>query len=92
MWLNLWPACNLTGIRKQHADDSTFFSSFLDREQSLTRNPTILQTLLVGLTLTLSDDDVETIIAKVTSLTRTLDTITDNCDSFVLQYFTCFLQ
>ena len=86
------PNLNLTSIRKQHADDCTLFCSLFNREESLTWYPSVSNGLFVGLSLTLSNNNVETIVTQVASLTRTLDTITDHGDGFVLQYFTCFLK
>ena len=90
--LDSGPYLNLTSITQQHAKDSTLLGSLLDREEGFTGNPTIGYSFLVGLALTLSNDYVETIVAQVTSLTRSLNTVTDYCDYFILQYFTCFLK
>ena len=54
--------------------------------------PTILNSLLESLALTLTNNHVETIVAEVASLTRTLYTITNHCDSLVLQNLTSLLE
>ena len=90
--LDCGPLLHLTSIGEQHAKDCTLLSSLLNREQRLARNPSVSHSLLVGLTLTLTDDDVKAIVAQIASLTRTLNTITDDGDDFILQYFTCFLE
>ena len=90
--LKLRPNGNLTGIGKQHADDGSFLGSLLYGEQSLARYPSIGNSLVVGLTLTLAYNYIETIIPKVACLTRTLNTISDNSDCLVLQNLTSFLQ
>ena len=86
------PLLHLTSVRKQHAEDSTLLSSLLDREECLARYPTVSNGLVIGLALTLANDDVETIVAQVASLSRTLHTITDDGNNLILQYFTCFLK
>ena len=92
IFLDLWPSLNLSCIREKHADDCTLLSCLLDREEGLAGNPSVGLGLLVGLAFTLTNDNVESIVAQVACLTRTLDTITDDGDCFILQYFTCFLQ
>ena len=89
--LDLRPLCDLTCVRKQHSDDGTLLSSLLDGEQRLTGNPTISNSLVIAAALTLAYDYIETVIAKIAGLTRTLDTVANDCNRLILQYFTCFL-
>ena len=86
------PLLNLTSIAQKHAEDGALLSGLLDREQCLTRNPSVGHSLVVGLALTLTNDHIETVVAQVAGLSRTLYTVTDHGDRFILQYFTCFLQ
>ena len=86
------PNSHHSGIREQAHDDSTLLTSLLDAEQRLARYPTISNRLLESLALTLANDHVETIIAQVQALTRTLYAITNHCDCLVFQNLSCFLQ
>ena len=92
MFLDCWPNCNLTSVRKQHTDNCTLLYGLFNREQCLTRHPTVGLSLLVAAALTLTNDDIEAIIAKVTCLTRTLNTITNDGDRLILQHLTCLIQ
>ena len=47
---------------------------------------------IVCLTLTLTNDYVETVVTKVASLTGALNTVTKHCDCFIFQYLTSFLK
>ena len=86
------PSLDLSCIREEHTDDGTLFCGLFDREECFARHPSVSHGLVIGFTLTLSHDNVESVVAQVTSLTRSLNTITDNSYSFVFQYFTCFFQ
>ena len=81
---DFWPDGNLTGIRKQHAEDCTSLCSLFDREERLSRYPSFSYSLLVGLSLTLTDNDIEAIVTQVACLTRSLNTIADNGNRLIL--------
>ena len=46
----------------------------------------------ISFALTLSNDYVETVVTKVASLTRTLNTVTDYCDCLIFEDFTGFFK
>ena len=52
-------------VGQQAHDDRGLVASLLDTEQSLTRNPSVLNRFIVSLTLALANDYVETIVTKV---------------------------
>ena len=79
-------------IRQQAHNDSTFLTSLLNAKQCFTRYPSVSYCFLISLTRTLSNDYVETVIAQVACLSRSLYTITDHCNCFIFQNFTCFFQ
>ena len=86
------PYAHYGRIGEQAHNDACLVGSLLDGEQGFTGNPTVGNSLLIGLTLTLANDNVETVVAEVASLTRALNAIADNGDGLVLQDFTCFLK
>ena len=92
MRFDCWPCGNLTSIAQQHAKNGSALSGLLNREQRLAGYPTIGNSLLEGLSFTLTHDDIESVIAQVASLTRTLNTIANHSYRFVLQHFACLLQ
>ena len=75
-----------------HAQDSALLGSLLNAEEGLARHPAVGNSLVVGLTLTLTDDDIEAVVTQVAGLSGTLHTVTDDGDDFVFQYFTRFLE
>ena len=86
------PAFDLSGVGKQHLYDSCSFASFFNTEQCFTRYPAVGNSFVIGFTRALSYDNVETIITQVQALSRTLNTVTDNCNHFIFQYFSCLFQ
>ena len=86
------PKLHLCSVGEEHADDGSFLSGFFEREESLARHPSVSDGFFVGLALTLSDDDVETVVAEVAGLSGTLDAIAEYGDGLVLQDFTCFFE
>ena len=52
-------------VGQQAHDDRGLVASLLDTEQSLTRNPSVLNRFIVSLTLALANDYVEAIVTKV---------------------------
>ena len=86
------PNAHHCSVAEQAHYDGTLLGSLLNAEKSLSWNPSVTDGLLESLTLTLTNDYIEAIIAQVASLTGTLYTITDNGDGLVLQHLTCLLQ
>ena len=89
---DFWPNGYLTSVGKQHANDSAFLYGFLNWKQGLAWHPSVFQTFIISLAFTLTYYHVETIVAQVTSLTRTLNTIADDGDGLILQHFASLLQ
>ncbi len=79
-------------IREQTHYDSTFCCCLLNREESLSRYPSVGDSLLESLALTLANDYVESVIAKVASLSRTLHAIADHCYELIFENLTCLFQ
>ena len=79
-------------IRKQAHDNSSFLACFFDAEQSFSRNPSVGNSFIVCFALTLSYDDIETIVTQIQWLSRSLHTITDDSYRFIFHYLTCFFQ
>lgn len=82
---HLGPDGLLVGIRKQVHDNGGLLSGVQDGEQVLSRNPSFFNSLLESLTLTLPNDNVNTIVTEVKSLTTTLRTITKDSNGIVLE-------
>ena len=69
----MWPGLRLGSIGEEVHDDGTTGDSLINLEEVLALNPSILESLLPGLsTLANTDNDVETLIAGVKTLTVTL--------------------
>jgi hypothetical protein len=79
------PDSLLESIRKQVHDNGSLLGGFQDGEQVLSGNPSFLNSLLVGLTLTLTNDNVDTVITEVESLSTTLRTITKDGNGVILE-------
>ena len=92
VFLDARPAFDLSGVGKQDLYDGCFFASFFDTEQCFARHPTVGNSLVVRLARTLSYDHIETVVTQVQTLSRTLNTVTDHCDYFIFQHFSCFFQ
>ena len=73
---NFGPYGNLTSVRQQHTDNGAFLCCLFYREQCFAGHPSIGHSLVISFTGTLAYDDVEAVVAEVTGLSRTLDTIT----------------
>jgi hypothetical protein len=88
LWLDGWPCLTLGGIREQIHDDGTLADSLVHLEQVCARDPAILLCILPRLpVLSYTDDDVETVVAEVKTLTMTLRAIADQCERVVLEIF-----
>lgn len=69
----MWPGLGLGSIGEEVHDDGTAGDGLIDLEEVLALNPSVLKSLLPGLaTLADTDNDVETLIAGVKTLTVTL--------------------
>ena len=79
-------------IGKQTHHNGALLGCFLDTEQGFAGYPSIGNSFLKSLARTLSNDNVEAVVAQVASLTRTLYTISDYCNRFVFQNLTCLFQ
>jgi hypothetical protein len=87
---DLVPSLRLSGIGQEVHDDSTLVDSFLDREQALAGDPTVLLSLLPRFTtFSDTDDDLETVITGVQGLTVTLRTVTDHGEGVILEVPGC---
>jgi hypothetical protein len=75
----------LESIRKQVHDNGGLLGSLQDGEQVLSGNPSFINSLLVGLTLTLTDDNVDTVITEVKSLSTTLRTVSEDGNGVILE-------
>jgi hypothetical protein len=82
---HIGPDSLLVSIRKQVHDDGSLLGSLQDGEQVLSGNPSFFDSLLVSLTLTLTDDNIDTVVTKVESLTTALRTITKNSNGVILE-------
>lgn len=82
---HLGPDSLLVSIRKQVHDDGSLLGSLQDGEQVLSGNPSFFDSLLESLTLTLTNDNIDTVVTKVESLTTTLRTITKDSNSVILE-------
>lgn len=83
--LHLRPDLLLVGIRKQVHDNSTLLDGVQHREQVLARNPAFLNSLLESTTLTLTNNDIDAIVAQVQGLTTTLRSVTKHSNRVVLE-------
>jgi len=87
-WLEVRPSLGLSGVGKQVHDDSSLVDSLVNVEEVLARNPPILLGLLPASTvLPDTNNDVDTIVTEVQTLTVTLRTVTDESKSVVLEVF-----
>jgi hypothetical protein len=83
---NLGPSRGLSGIGKQVHDDGTLFDSLRDVEEGLSGDPTVLLSLLPGLsTLSDTDNDLDTLVSGVEGLTVTLRSVTNHGEGVVLE-------
>jgi len=82
------PCLGLSSITEQVHDDGTLGDSFVNLEQVLSLDPSILLSLLPRLSvLSYTDDDVQAVVAEVETLSVTLRTVTDECESVILEVF-----
>ncbi len=82
----MWPGLGLGSIGEEVHDDGTAGDSLINWEQVLACNPSVLLSLPPGLsTLTDTNNDVETLVASVKTLSVTLGSVTDHGKSIVLE-------
>lgn len=82
---HLGPNSLLVGIREQVHDNGSFLGSLKDREKVLAWNPAFFNSLVEGLAFTLTNDDIDTIVTQVQSLTTALGTIAKNSNGIILE-------
>lgn len=82
----MWPSLTLSGVGKQVHDDGSLANGLVHLEQVLARHPAVLLSLLPGLSV-LSDtnDDVQTVVAKVKTLAVALGSVADEGKGVVLE-------
>jgi hypothetical protein len=86
--LDGWPCLTLCSIREQIHDDGTLADGLVHLEQVCAWDPAVLLCLLPRLpVLSYTDDDVETIVAEIETLTVTLRAIADQSERVVLEVF-----
>jgi hypothetical protein len=86
--LDVRPGLTLGSIAEKVHDDGTTRDSLIDIEEVGSRNPTILNSLLPRSTvLPNTDDDVQTVVTEVETLTVALGTVADESKSVVLEVF-----
>ena len=87
--LDLLPDLAHGAVGSEHHDDIALLCGLFDGEQRLAGNPSILErTAPAGvrtLALALADNDVDTVVAHVKRLRRTLDSVTEHRDGLVLE-------
>lgn len=89
----MWPGLGLCGVGEQVHDDGTTGDGLVDWEQVLALNPSILLSLLPGLSsLADTDDDVKALVASVKSLAVTLGSVTNHGKSIILEVLEEFLS
>lgn len=75
LWLDVWPGLGLGSIGEEVHDDGTAGDSLVDLEKVLALNPSILLSLLPRLSsLADTDNDVQTLISGIETLTVSLGT------------------
>ena len=86
------PDRDLGGVGNEELDDGRLLAGLLDLEEVDTRHPAVGHGLVVGLALTLANDDLEAVVFQVQGLSGALHAITDDRDNLVLQDLTRFFQ
>src|SRR5690606_24013599 len=93
VFFNSWPQSNLSGIRKKKLKNGTSLTGLLQFKKRLTGNPSISYRLVPSFgVFSLTYNDVEPIIFKVKRLARSLYSVTQNGNHFILQCFLGFLK
>ena len=92
IWLHLIPHLYLTCIREQHTNNGATLCRFLYRKEGFARHPSVVHGLVIGLALTLSNDDIKSVIPQIAGLTRSLNTISKHGNRFTFQHLMGFFQ
>lgn len=80
------PGLGLSGVGEQVHDDGTLLDGLGDIEQVLAGNPAVLDGLLPGSTILAdTDNDVQTLVTEVETLTVTLGAVADQGKGVVLE-------
>lgn len=84
----MWPRLALCGIGEKVHDDGALADCLVHLEKILAWDPAILYGLLPALTI-LSDtnNDIETVVTEVKTLTVTLRTVSDQGEGVILEVF-----
>lgn len=86
--LDVLPGLRLGGVREEVHDDRTAVDRLVDGEEGLSGDPSVLLGLLPRLSsLADTDDDVDTVVASVESLSVTLGSVPDESERVVLEVF-----
>lgn len=84
--LDLRPRLTLSSIAEEVHNNGTSGDSLIDIKKICAWNPAVLLSLLPrGAILANADDDIETVVAKVETLTVTLRAVTDEGEGIVLE-------
>lgn len=84
--LDVRPGLRLGGIGQQVHDDCALANGLVNVKKVLARNPAILFGLLpAGAVFSDTDDDVESVVAEVETLSVTLRAVSNECESVVLE-------
>lgn len=82
------PRLALSSVTEEVHDNGTLADSLVDLEEVLAGDPAVLYGILPGLAvLSDTDDDVQTVVAEVKTLTVTLGTVADQSECVVLEVF-----
>lgn len=82
----MWPGLTLCSITEQVHDDRALLDRLIDFEEVLAWHPSVLYCLFpAGTVLSNTNDDIETVVSKVETLSVSLRTITDQRESVVLE-------
>lgn len=82
------PCLGLSSITEQVHDDGTLGDSLVNLKQVLALDPSILLGLLPRLSvLSYTDNDIQTVVAEVETLSVSLRSVTDECESVILEVF-----
>ena len=92
IFLQCRPHTHYRSIAQQAHHYACLVCSLFDREQRLTRNPAVCNSLLEGLALTLAYDYVKSVVTQVAGLSWPLNTIADYGNQFILQNLTSLFQ
>src|SRR5690606_2149476 len=91
--LNSAPPRDLSGITYEKLENGAVLTGFCNFKKGLAGNPAIGNSLVPSLgVFPLTYDDIKSVILKVKCLTRSLNSVTQNGNHFILQSFLGFLK